>query len=49
MENLREKSKRETQSTMDGHSSRWEQAEDIMSELEDGIKRKNWRAISQTT
>jgi hypothetical protein len=36
---------------MGGHSSRLEQAEDRISELEDEmeIKGKNWRTISQTT
>jgi hypothetical protein len=42
MENLRKKKEREIQNTMEGHSSRLEQAEDKISELEDKmeIKRK---------
>jgi hypothetical protein len=35
MENLRKKSETETQNTMEGHSSRLEQAEDRISELKD--------------
>jgi hypothetical protein len=36
---------------MEGHSSKLEQAEDRISELEDEmeIKEKNWRTITQTT
>jgi hypothetical protein len=42
MENLRKKNKTKTQNTMEGHSSRQEQAEERISELEDKmeIKRK---------
>jgi predicted RNase H-like nuclease (RuvC/YqgF family) len=35
MENLRKKNEREIQNTMEGHSSRLEQPEDRISELED--------------
>jgi hypothetical protein len=35
MENLRKKNETEIQNTMEGHSSRLEQAEDRISELED--------------
>jgi polyhydroxyalkanoate synthesis regulator phasin len=35
MENLRKKNKTETQSKMEGHSSRIEKTEDRISELED--------------
>jgi hypothetical protein len=34
---------------MEGHSSRVEQAEDRISELEDKLEIKNWRAVSQIT
>jgi hypothetical protein len=37
MENLRKKNKTETQNTEEGYSSRLEQAEDRISELEDKI------------
>jgi hypothetical protein len=40
MENLRKKNEAETQNTMEGHSSRLEQAEDRTSELEDEIEIK---------
>jgi type IV secretory pathway VirB4 component len=40
MENLREKNEIEIQNTMEGHSSRLEQAEDRISELEDEMKIK---------
>jgi hypothetical protein len=35
MENLRKKNEKEIQNTMEGHSSRLEQAEDRISECED--------------
>jgi hypothetical protein len=35
MENIRKKNETETQNTMEGHSSRLEQVEDRISELED--------------
>jgi hypothetical protein len=38
MENLRKKNKTETQNTMEGHSSRLEQVEDRISELEDKME-----------
>jgi polyhydroxyalkanoate synthesis regulator phasin len=43
MENLRTKNETETQNTVEGHSSRLEQVEDRISELEDKmeIKGKN--------
>jgi hypothetical protein len=43
MENLRKKNETKTQNTMEGHSSRLEQAEDRISELDDEmeIKGKN--------
>jgi hypothetical protein len=40
MENLRKKNKTETENAMEGHSSRLEQAEDRLSELEDKIEIK---------
>jgi hypothetical protein len=40
MENLRKKHETETQNTMEGHSSRLEQAEDRISELEDKMEIK---------
>jgi chromosome segregation ATPase len=40
MENLRKKKETETQNTMEGHSSRLEQSEDRISELEDEIEIK---------
>jgi chromosome segregation ATPase len=40
MENLRKKNERETQNTMEGHSSRLKQAEDRISELEDKMEIK---------
>jgi chromosome segregation ATPase len=40
MENLRKKSETEIQNTMEGHSSRLEQAEDRVSELEDKMETK---------
>jgi chromosome segregation ATPase len=40
MENLRKKNETETQNTMEGHSSRLEQAEDRISELEDKMEIK---------
>jgi polyhydroxyalkanoate synthesis regulator phasin len=40
MENLRKKNESKTQNTMEGHSSRLEQAEDRVSELEDEMKIK---------
>jgi septal ring factor EnvC (AmiA/AmiB activator) len=40
MENLRKKNKTETKSTMEGHSSRLEQAEERISELEDKMEIK---------
>jgi hypothetical protein len=51
MENLRKKNETETQNKLEGHFSRREQMEYRISELEDEmkIKRKKWRAISQTT
>jgi predicted metal-dependent hydrolase len=40
MENLRKKNETKTQNTMAGHSSRTEQAEDRISELEDTVELK---------
>jgi septal ring factor EnvC (AmiA/AmiB activator) len=40
MENFREKNETEIQNTMEGHSSRLEQAEDRISELEDKMEIK---------
>jgi chromosome segregation ATPase len=40
MENLRKKNDTEIQNTMEGHSSRFKQAEDIVSELEDEMEIK---------
>jgi uncharacterized protein YjgD (DUF1641 family) len=40
MENLRKKNQTETQNTVEGHSSRLEQAEDRISELKDKIEIK---------
>jgi Mg2+ and Co2+ transporter CorA len=40
MENLRQKNETEKQNTMEGHSSRLEQAEDRISEFEDNIEIK---------
>jgi acetolactate synthase small subunit len=40
MENLRKKYETEIQNTVDGHSSRLEQAEDRISELEDKMEIK---------
>jgi hypothetical protein len=40
MENHRKKNKTETQNTMEGHSSRLEQAEDRISQLEDKMEIK---------
>jgi hypothetical protein len=40
MENLRKKNEREIQNKMEGHSSRLEQAEDRISELEDELEIK---------
>jgi polyhydroxyalkanoate synthesis regulator phasin len=40
MENFREKNETETQNTMECYSSRLEQAEDRISELEDKMKMK---------
>jgi esterase/lipase len=40
MENLRKKNETESQDTMKGHSSRLEQVEDIISELEEKIEIK---------
>jgi chromosome segregation ATPase len=40
MENLRKKNETETQNTMEGHSSRLEQVEDRISELEDKMEIK---------
>jgi septal ring factor EnvC (AmiA/AmiB activator) len=40
MENLRKKNETEIQKTMEGHSSRLEQAEDRISELEDKMEIK---------
>jgi chromosome segregation ATPase len=40
MENLRKKNETKLQNTMEGHSSRLEQAEDRISELEDEMKIK---------
>jgi septal ring factor EnvC (AmiA/AmiB activator) len=40
MENLRKKYEAEMQNTMEGHSSRLEQAEDKISELEDEMEIK---------
>jgi hypothetical protein len=45
-----EKKKTETQNTVEGHSSRLEQAEYRLSQLEDKIEiKRNERTISQTT
>jgi hypothetical protein len=51
MENLRKKNETEIQNKMEGHSTRLEQAEDRISELEDEmeLKRKTEKTISQTT
>jgi hypothetical protein len=50
MENLRKKNETEIQNTMEGHSSRLEQAEDRISEREDEMKIKEKTGIiSQTT
>jgi hypothetical protein len=38
VENLRKKNETEIQNTMEGHSSRLKQAEDIISELEDEME-----------
>jgi hypothetical protein len=40
VENLRKKNQRETQNIVEGHSSRLEQAEDRISELEDKMEIK---------
>jgi hypothetical protein len=40
MENLRKKNETETQKTMEGHSTRLEQVEDRLSELEDEMEIK---------
>jgi polyhydroxyalkanoate synthesis regulator phasin len=40
MENLRKKNETETQSTIEGHSTRLEQMEDRISELEDKMEIK---------
>jgi phage shock protein A len=40
MENLRKKNERETQNTVEGHSSRIEQVENTISELENEIEIK---------
>jgi hypothetical protein len=40
MENLRKKNQRETQNTVEGHSSRLEQEEEGISELEDKMQIK---------
>jgi hypothetical protein len=40
MENLRKKNETEKQNTMEGHSSRLEQAEDKISELKDEMEIK---------
>jgi hypothetical protein len=40
MENLRKKIETETQNTMEGHSSKLEQEEDRISELEDNMEIK---------
>jgi chromosome segregation ATPase len=40
MENLRKKNETETENTVEGHSSRLEQAEDIIPELEDEMEIK---------
>jgi hypothetical protein len=40
MENLRKKNEAEIQNTMEAHSSRLEQAEDRISELEDEMESK---------
>jgi hypothetical protein len=40
MENLRKKNETEIQNTVEGHSSRLEQAEDVISELEDKMEIK---------
>jgi oligoendopeptidase F len=47
MENLRKKSQTETQNTVEVHSSRLEQAEDRISELEDKIEIKGNMLVSQ--
>jgi hypothetical protein len=48
--NLRKKNETEIQNTMEGHSSRLEQAEDRISEREDEMKIKEKTGIiSQTT
>jgi hypothetical protein len=51
MENLRKQNQTETQNIVEGHSSRLEQVEDRISELEDKIqiKEKSQRTVSQTT
>jgi hypothetical protein len=51
MENLRIKNQTETKNTVKGHSSRLEQVEDRISELQHkiDIKEKNLRNLSQTT
>jgi hypothetical protein len=41
MGNLRKKNQTETQNTVESHSSRLEQADDIISELEDKIEPEN--------
>jgi hypothetical protein len=40
MKNLRKKNETEIQNTMEGHFNRLEQAEDRISELEDGMETK---------
>jgi nitrate/TMAO reductase-like tetraheme cytochrome c subunit len=40
MENLRKKNQTKTQNTVEGHSSRLEQVEDIISEFKDKIETK---------
>jgi hypothetical protein len=40
MENLRKKNETQTQNTVEDNSSRWEQAEDRIAELEDKIEIK---------
>jgi oligoendopeptidase F len=47
MENLRKKSQTEAQNTVEVHSSRLEQAEDRISELEDKIEIKGNMLVSQ--
>jgi hypothetical protein len=50
VENLRKKNETETQNTMEGHSSRIEQVEDSISELEDKMKIKGKKKnVSKTT